>query len=98
MYIVNGICYANNPTNVIAIEKVKPLEDMMMLLYFKSGEVRLFDATILKGSAFEPLKNEAVFNTATVDDGVVTQLDGDIDCAPEYMYENSYAYDTVSGL
>ncbi|MFR3946784.1 MAG: hypothetical protein ACLTZM_06560 [Ruminococcus sp.] len=29
---------------------------------------------------------------AKVVDGIVTWMDEDIDCAPEYMYEHSYAY------
>ena len=65
---------------------------MMMLLTFSNGETRLFDATVLDGAAFEPLKDEAVFEGATLEYGVVTWKNGDIDCAPEYMYEHSYEY------
>lgn len=45
---------------------------------------------------FEPLKDNEVFRRPTIDHGVVTWLDGQIDCAPEFMYENSYAYDTMA--
>lgn len=65
---------------------------MMMLLQFNNGEYRLFDATILKGSAFEPLHNDKVFSCPMLDHGVVTWLNGEIDCSPEYMYKHSYAY------
>jgi hypothetical protein len=56
----------------------------------------LFDATVLNGVAFEPLKDEAVFKAAVVDHGVVTWMDGEIDCAPEFMYKHSYEYSMVS--
>lgn len=95
MYIIDGICYAGEAGSNIEVKSVKPLEDMMMLITFSSGEVRLFDATILKGPAFEELKDETVFQNVKIDHGVVTWLDGDIDCAPEYMYENSYAYEMM---
>lgn len=36
-----------------------------------------------------------LFNSVAVDHGVVTWLDGDIDCAPEYMYTHSYAYEEI---
>lgn len=95
MYILNGICYAGEVADNIEVKSVKPLEDMMMLITFNSGEVRLFDATTLKGAAFEELKDETVFKNVNIDHGVVTWLDGDIDCAPEYMYENSYEYEQI---
>ena len=59
---------------------------------FSNGETRLFDATVLNGVAFEPLKDEKVFADAVLEHGVVTWQNGDIDCAPEYMYEHSYEY------
>lgn len=64
----------------------------MMLLTFSTGEQRLFDATVLTGPAFEPLKDEKVFKNCQIVDGIVTWMNEEIDCAPEYMYENSYAY------
>ncbi len=49
----------------------------------------MFDANELKGEVFEPLKDSTVFEDAILDHGVVTWKDGEIDCAPEYMYDNS---------
>ena len=95
MYIVNGIAYANNNTETIEIQSATPLEDMMMLLTFSSGEVRLYDATgLLQFPAFTPLAQQDVFMSAIVEDGVVTWCDGEIDIAPETMYVNSYPYST----
>jgi Protein of unknown function (DUF2442). len=69
---------------------------MIMLITFNSGETRLFDATILKGPAFEPLKTPEVFKSAFVEYGVVCWMNGEIDCSPEYMYSNSFEYSAAS--
>ena len=82
MYYKDGYVYGGQPQGTLRIEKVKPLDDMMMILTFSTGEQRLFDATLLQGPVFRPLQNPAVFKTAAVDHGVVTWMDGDIDCAP----------------
>lgn len=96
MYINNGIVYGGEPSKQIKIVSVKPLNDMIMLIIFSSGETRLFDATILNGEVFEPLKDDSIFKHPTIDHGVVTWFDGQIDCAPEFMYENSYVYDIMA--
>lgn len=79
-------------SDVIEVQKVKVLEDKIMILKFTSGETRLFDATVLNGPVFEKLKDDDVFNNPVVEYGVVTWDNGKIDCAPEYMYEHSYEY------
>ena len=92
MFTLNGIVYASEKPENIQILSAKPLDDMMMLLTFSNGEQRLFDATILIGPAFAPLSDEKIFKDCEIVDGVVTWMDEGIDCAPEYMYEHSYAY------
>jgi len=92
MYIRDGIVYGGEPKQPLKVEQVKALSDMMLLLLFNNGEQRLFDATVLDGPAFEPLYDEKVFSCPVLDHGVVTWLNGDIDCAPEYMYKHSYEY------
>lgn len=96
MYIINGIAYANEPVEQIEVSRVKPLEDGILLLTFNNGEKRLFDTTLLEGEVFEPLSDADIFNSVCVEDGVVTWNDDSIDCAPEYMYEHSYAYNEIS--
>ena len=92
MYIMDGIVYGGEPKQPIKVEQVKALSDMVLLLQFNNGEYRLFDATVLEGPVFEPLYNEEVFSRPVLDHGVVTWLDGDIDCATEFMYKHSYEY------
>ena len=96
MYIANGLAYANAKMQEASVKAVKPLDDMMMIVTFGSGEKRLYDATQLL--AFQPLKDEKVFKNAKVEYGVVTWNNGEIDIAPETMYENSYEYPEMQAL
>ena len=97
MFILNGIVYASEKTENIQVVSAKPLDDMMILT-FSTGEQRLFDAAILTGKAFSPLSDENIFKNCKVVDGVVTWLDEEIDCAPEYMYTNSYEYPSLKSV
>ncbi|MGX8706817.1 MAG: DUF2442 domain-containing protein [bacterium] len=96
MYVINGIAYAGTAAQDMRISAVKPLDDLMMLVTFASGERRLYDATqLLDFPAFQPLRDEAIFKAARIDHGVVTWMDGDIDIAPETMYAASFPYDEM---
>lgn len=64
MFISNGIVYASERPENVQIIAVKPLDDMMMLLTFSTGEQRLFDASVLNGPAFAPLTDEKYSKTA----------------------------------
>lgn len=74
----------------IVVLKAQPLSDRRMIVIFSTGEKRLFDAKKLTGSAFEPLKDEKIFEDITLRDGVITWDNERIDIAPEYVYSNSY--------
>ena len=95
MFVLNGIVYGGEPNEPLQINSFKILPDKIMLITFSTGETRLFDATVLNGGIFEKLKDDTVFNSAKLDHGVITWLNGEIDCAPEYMYKNSYEYSVV---
>lgn len=92
MYEFDGFVYGGEPTRPLRIIKVKVLDNKMMLLDFSTGERRLFDASILNDGAFEQLNDEDVFNNPKLEYGVVTWLNGEIDCSPEFMYEHSFDY------
>lgn len=93
MYIINGIAYAGEFSDEIEVENAAPLDDMMLLLTFNTGEKRLYDAAqLLKYQAFLPLKDKSIFDAVKIEYGVVVWLDGDIDIASEALYRDSYAY------
>lgn len=77
----------------VKVLDVKILDGRELLLTFKGGEKRVFDAHELNGPVFECLSDPEVFKTAGIEDGVVVWLNGEIDCAPEYMYEHSCPYE-----
>ena len=96
MYTLNGICYAGKPYDEIEITDAKPLYGGMMLVTFSTGEKRLFDTTLLTGSAFKPLADEKVFRNPVISHGTITWNNEEIDIAPETVYYDSYPYDEVS--
>ena len=65
-----------------------------MLVTFSTGEKRLFDTTLLRGSAFAPLADEKIFANPVLFHGVITWNNGEIDVAPETVYRDSYAYES----
>lgn len=96
MYILNDICYAGEMQDGIKVTDVKPLRGGMLLVTFSTGEKRLFDTTMLQGSAFAPLSDEKIFSNPTLFHGVITWNHGEIDIAPETVYRDSYAYESAA--
>lgn len=93
MYIVNGIAFASEKPTEIEVAEIKVLDDLIMIVTFSTGEQRLFDASyLLQYPAFAELEDETIFKSAKVEYGVVVWKDGDIDIAPETMYEKSFEY------
>ena len=95
MFEVNGILYAGSAKELLKIQDAKVTGEKMLLLTFSSGEKRVFDATVLKGEVFTPLNDPDIFSNFKIVHRVVTWMDEEIDCAPEYMYEHSYAYPSL---
>lgn len=89
MYIKNGIAYAGEEKPMLKVCGVRPLENYKIWVRFNNGEARIFDfAPQLNSPAFAPLKDKAVFRSVYIDYGVTVWNDGDIDIAPEYLYQN----------
>lgn len=97
MYIIDGIAYAGEPVAGIRVTSVKPVGRLSMLVTFSTGETRLFDASsLIDLEAFRSLQDDKVFSNPTVDHGVVTWEDGDIDISPDHMYAMSYPYERIA--
>ena len=92
MYFSNGYVYGGTPKEMLKVVSVRVVGDKMLLLKFSSEEERVFDASILQGEVFVPLDDPEVFKQACLEHGTVTWNDGEIDCSPAYMYENSEPY------
>ena len=94
MFIVNEICYAGELEKGIKVTDVKPLRGGILLVTFSTGEKRLFDTTLLNGTAFAPLAKEEIVNHPVLFHGVITWDNGEIDIAPETVYRESFAYES----
>ncbi len=96
MYIIDGIAYAGEPKISVKVVGIKPLSDYMLWLRFNSGESRVFDfKPLLDEPCYAQLKDINIFRDVYIDYGVPVWCNGDIDIAPEYVYENSIVYDLV---
>ncbi len=89
MYIVDGIAYAGDRKPVLRVTGVRPLNDFRLWTRFNNGEARVFDfKPLLKMPGYAPLSNIDTFKDVYIDYGVPVWNNGDIDIAPEYLYEN----------
>lgn len=90
MYIVDGIAYAGEKAPVLKISGVRPMENHLLWLRFNNGEARIVDfKTLLSEPAFMPLADMQIFRQVYIDYGITVWADGDIDIAPETLYEMS---------
>ena len=98
MYIKNGIAYAGEEAPMLKVSGVRPLENHKLWVRFNNGEARIFDfAPLLEQPAFAPLKEKNVFFGVYIDYGVPVWNDGDIDIAPETLYEQSVPIASIVG-
>lgn len=79
------------PDQPVRAEQVKALPDMMLLIRFNHGEVRLFDAAIPEGPAFEPLHDEQILASPAIDHGAVPWKDRETYCAPFLRFRQDRA-------
>jgi hypothetical protein len=92
MYEISGIVYADDPAPLITVKQVRPLDDYRLLVRFSTGEEKRIDISdLLDKPVFKPLKDFDLFKSVYVDYGTVVWRDGDIDIAPEYLYETGGA-------
>ncbi|MBQ3398437.1 MAG: DUF2442 domain-containing protein [Synergistaceae bacterium] len=94
MYIKDGICYAGELEPGITITDAKPLDGGIVLVTFSTGEKRLFDTTEIEGEVFKPLSDPKIFRNPIIAYGTITWDNGNIDIAPETVYNMSYPYNT----
>ena len=89
MYIIDGVAYAGEPKPVLRVISVRPLDNHILNVSFNTGETKLFDfKPLLSMPAFKPLFNTKLFNEVYVDFGCPVWDEGNIDIAPEYLYQH----------
>ena len=97
MFEKDGIVYASEPTEDLAVVGCRSVGDGILIVTFSTGETRLFDSTcLLEMPAFAPLADQDVLEGFSIEDGILTWLDGQIDIAPKAVYLRSYEYNQVA--
>lgn len=92
MHIIDGIAYAGTQSPAVKVSGVRPMAEHKLWVRFSTGEARTVDFTpLLKLPAFAPLADEEVFRGVYIDYGTAVWLDGQIDIAPETLYERGEA-------
>lgn len=90
MYIKDGIAYAGEQKPPLQITGVRALPDYQLWVRFNTGEAKVFDfKPHLNAPCFLPLKDANTFQEVYIDYGCPVWMDGDIDIAPEYLYEHA---------
>lgn len=92
MYVSNGYVCASQPSPSPSVQDARIVDDLYMLVTFDTGETRILDAAdLVQFEAFAPLADQEIFSRYSIDHGVLTWLDGDIDIAPEGLYRRTHA-------
>jgi hypothetical protein len=93
MYVKDGIAYAGELESLLKIVGVRPLDDFWLWVRFSNHEERLFDMKpLFKYPVFRPLEDPALFARVYIDYGTPTWSDGEIDLAPETLYDKSIPF------
>ena len=89
MVVQDGIGYAGEQEKPLKVIGIRPLADHKLWIRFSTGEIKLFDFTpLLDAPAFQAMKNADAWGSVYIDYGVPVWMDGNVDLAPEYLYEH----------
>ncbi len=97
MVVKNDICHSESESIPLHAIDCIALDDFHLRVEFNDGSVKDVNCkSLLSLPAFKPLSDPAVFKELTIDHGVVTWLDGDIDIAPEWLFDHGINYTNSS--
>ena len=95
MYIVDDVVYAGEPAEDMSVIEVKVVNELCLLVTFSTKEKRIFDCTdLLQYPVYSDLLKETIFNSVSLDFGIITWNNGDIDISTEKVYKMSYPYNS----
>lgn len=87
MYIIDGIAYAGEPKQPLKVCGVRPLDDFLLWVRFNNGEAKIYDfKPLINLPVFKPLADVNVFRNVYIDYNTAVWNNGDIDIAPEELY------------
>ena len=72
---------------------VEILQNLCLLLEFSNGERKIFDVNqLLNYPVYEKLKDEDIFNSVSIKNGIIVWDNENIDVGTDYLYKNSENY------
>ena len=99
MIVKNGICYPDDMAPVLKVVSCRVVGDSRLRVGFNNGDVRDVDVSpLFSVPALAPLGNPETLRNFALDHGVLTWLDGELDVAPEWLFDHGQpiAYPAVS--
>ncbi|MBQ6130352.1 DUF2442 domain-containing protein [Candidatus Saccharibacteria bacterium] len=88
-YIKDGIAYQEKQPVILHVSTIEPLPGYHLRATFPDGTVKIYDCSpLLETEAFNPLKDEKKFKKVSLDFGVPTWEDANVDLSPETIYLN----------
>ena len=89
MVVKNGICHAEAGKVPLHAIGCSALDGHILRVEFNDGSVKDVDLKpLLSLPAFSPLSDPVVFQAFSIDHGIVNWLEGEIDIAPEWLYDH----------
>ena len=99
MIVKNGICYPDDMAPILKVVSCRMIGDSILRVGFNNGDVRDADVSpLFSVPALAPLGNPEVLRNFALDHGVLTWLDGELDIAPEWLFDHGepFVYPAVS--
>ena len=97
MYVIDGVAYAGERVPELTVSGVRPMDNGLLWVRFSTGETRIVDfKPLLSEPVFTQLADVAIFRDVYIDHGVTVWADGEIDIAPETLYEMSVSAESAS--
>ena len=97
MYVIDGVAYAGERVPELKVSGVRPMDNGLLWVRFSTGETRIVDfKPLLSEPVFTQLADVAIFRDVYIDHGVTVWADGEIDIAPETLYEMSVSAESAS--
>lgn len=93
MVVKNDICHSESGFTPLRVIDCIVLDDTHLRVEFNDGSVKDVNCgSLLSLPAFKPLADPEVFKEFAIDHGVVTWLGGEIDIAPEWLFDHGENY------
>lgn len=90
MFIKDGMAHADNQEVELEVKRIEYIAENKFKVVFSTNEEKIFDISpLLNSQAFSILKENDNLSKVSLEYGVPSWLDGQIDLSPDYIYSHS---------